>query len=195
MALDRGAWVAKVPLGALGLLLLQAGCDRGPLATPHPVDAGVTPKFLAVPADVGPPVLRCDGGLGAVALQLPCLLGKAPESEVDCGLAGAPADQKIRFLLPLSLPDQVGGSGVALGEPARFDADLLPFGASSTLGDGKYTPRGITGTVVFTELSPADATLDGWFPHLDFVWGAADGSTVTCAVDKGRFTAIPGGFI
>jgi hypothetical protein len=98
-------------------------------------------------------------------------------------------------MLPLSLPDALGLGKVVLGEPTRFDADLLPFGPSSTLENGKYAPQRITGSVVFTALSPADATLDGWFPHLDFAWSATDGSTVSCSLDKGRFTAVPGGFL
>jgi hypothetical protein len=186
------AFVLSSALVASGL---AAGCGAAPLATPPAGDPGVAPQSLAIPADVGAPVLSCGGGVGAVSLQLPCLLGMAPVSEVDCGLAGAPTDQRIRFALGASLPDNPSGQQIVLGQATRFDADLLPYGPSSTLEDGKYKPTKIMGTVVFTKLSPADATFDGWFPHLDFVWSAADGSTVSCALDKGRFTAVPGGYL
>jgi hypothetical protein len=175
---------------------LTVGCGGG--TAPMSVGPGTAPEPLTIPADVGMPTMSCGGGVGVVPLQLPCLLGMAPVSEVDCALAGAPSDQKIRFVLPLSIPNGAESSAPVLGQPMPFHADLLPFESRlppSTLDDGKYTPQSITGTVVLTQLSPADQTLDGWFPHLDFVWSTTDGSTLSCTLDKGRFTAVPGAFL
>ena len=121
----------------------------------------------------------------------------APVSEVDCGIAGYP-NERIRFALVPSLPDAVGGGQIALGQTMRFAADLLPF-QSEPYEFFNLTLQSIAGTVVFTKLSLSDATLDGWFPHLDVVWtdgaGAGPCSTVSCRLDNGRFTAVPSGVL
>ena len=172
--------------------------EAGALGTTSPTTgtAGAAPA-LTVPEDVGPPVLDCADGPGGVLIDLPCQLGMPPVSEVDCGIAGYP-NEKIRFALVPSLPDAVGGGQITLGQPMRFAADLLPF-QSEPYEFFDLTPQSITGTVVFTKLSLSDATLDGWFPHLDVVWtdtvGNGPYSTVSCRLEKGRFTAVPGGFL
>jgi len=179
-----------------------AGADgttnsNGAPGAPPTGAAGASP-VLEVPEDIGPPVLSCENSAaGALLIDLPCQMGMAPVSEVDCGLAGYP-NEKIRFALVPSLPDAPAGGQIVLGQPTRFVADLLPF-QSQPYEFFNLAPQSITGTVVFTKLSLADGTLDGWFPHLDVVLGptgiGGPGPTVSCRLDKGRFTAVPGGFL
>jgi hypothetical protein len=162
-----------------------------------PTGAAGTFPALTVPDDVGPPIVACDNDPGALLIDLPCQLGMAPVSEVDCGIAGYP-DTKIRFMLVPSLPDAINGGQIVVGQPMRFAADLLPFqGPPSEFFN--LAPQSITGTVVFTKLDLTNATLDGWFPRLDFVWTPTGPNgpygTTTCRLDKGRFTAVPGGFL
>jgi hypothetical protein len=188
-------WGTVVAFASAGLAL---GCGGTPLAPPPdggasaPAAAGaaggtsVVAQSLAIPAAVGPPIVTCPNGI-TFLIDLPCQMGMTPVSEIDCTYAGWSG--ALRFLLPLSLPDAVDGGRVALGQPTRFAADLLP-------GDGPMPGLvGVTGTVVFTKLSPAEATLDGWFPHLDFGWPAEGDPGATCTLDNGRFTAVPGNFL
>ena len=179
MVLDRGAWVALVMLSGLA-----AGCDSAPLATPHPVDTGIAPQSLVIPNDVVPPVLSCTDG-STHALTLPCQLGEGPVFETDCSF-GSNSDQILRFLLPQSLPDAGGSliSGPPLGTLERFHANLVP-----------PTPAiSMDGTVTFTKGSLTDRALDGWFTHLDVVSGSGAG-TVSCTLDEGRFTTVPGNYL
>jgi hypothetical protein len=194
MAKPESARVAFAILFA-SAAAVAAGCDRPPLPARSTTDPGVAPQSLAIPASVGAPILNCGGNVGAVRLQLPCLLGMAPVSEVDCGLEGAPTEQKIRFMLPLSLPNSSNGGAPVLGQPMPFEADVLPFGTANTLANQSFTLQSMKGTVELTQLSLSNATLDGWFPHLTFAWIDENATTVFCTLDNGRFTAIPGGFL
>jgi hypothetical protein len=172
------------------------GTMTGGAGAAAPKGAAGTSPVLTIPDDVGPPVLRCADGPGDFLLDLPCQLGMPPVSEVDCGIAGYP-DAKISFMLVPSLPDAGGGGQITIGQPMRFAADLLPF-QSPSYEFFNLAPQSITGTVVFTQLDLNHATLDGWFPRLDVVWtatGVSNFSTVSCRLDNGRFTAVPGGFL
>jgi hypothetical protein len=198
-----------VALAVVFLLAGLGGCGRiGALddpssALPPTIDATtahptqtVPPTQTApvIPADVAAPVLACGGALGTLALKLPCELGQAPVSEVDCSFGGAAAGQKLAFLLPLSLPEASGGAGLTLGAPTRFHASLLPYGRPA-FSNGRYVVSDVSGTVTFTSFSLADQKLDGWFPHLDVVLTGQDGSVLSCSLDAGRFTAVPGRFL
>jgi hypothetical protein len=179
MVLDRGAWVAVAMLSGLA-----AGCDSAPLATPHPVDTGIAPQSLVIPDDVVAPVLSCTDG-STHALNLPCQLGLGPVFETDCSF-GTDGNQIIRFMLPESLPDAGNSlvSGPPLGTPERFHAKFVPPTAAISMD----------GTVTFTKGSLTDRTLDGWFTHLDVVSGSGAG-TVSCTLDEGRFTTVPGSYL
>jgi hypothetical protein len=186
-----GAAGATDPSGAAGAT--GPGGATGAAGTPGTAGAAdATSQPVAVPADVGLPVISC--GRSTYLFGFPCKMGVAPVSEVDCALAGW--NYTVRFALPLSLPDTSGGGGVVLGQPTRFVASLLPFQGGPS-GLGNLTVQSMTGTVVFTTLSWADATLDGWFPHLDVVFEnpTTFPSTESCTLDNGRFTAVPGGFM
>jgi hypothetical protein len=188
MVIDRGAWVAMVMLGSLA-----AGCESAPLATPHPVDP-VTSQQLVIPADVGPPLMRCSDG-ASYPLTLPCQLGQSPVFETDCAYGPGRA-QTLTFMLPASLPD-AGGSlviGPPLGVAERFHALLVPEPPHVSSNGLDYTLQSIDGTVTFTQGSLADRAIDGWFTHLDFVY-TSGASSISCAVDKGRFTTVPGGYL
>jgi len=42
--------------------------------------------------------------------------------------------------------------------------------------------------------SLTDRTLDGWFTHLNFVFMSGD-HAVSCTLDRGRFTTVPGAYL
>jgi hypothetical protein len=188
--------------------LLVAACESAPL---HPVDAGnaapipdaPTPDATApdettldaaaeTSSDVHATLINCDNGVGAVGLAMPCLLGMTPVSEVDCALAADPS-QKLRVLLPLSLPETPKGEPT-LGQPTRFHPTFVPLAPMPSL-PGDRVLRSVEGTVVFTSYSLSAGTFDGSFTHLELVWASSQGSPVTCTLDNGRFTGVPGGFL
>jgi hypothetical protein len=173
------------PSGGMPAPVMGGGGTTGAAGAPG---TAVTPTI----PDIHATLLRCDGGLGDVALAMPCLLGMAPVSEVDCALAGDPT-QKISFILPLSLPDTTNGEPT-VGQPTRFRPTFVPLAPLPRVG-GDHVLRDVSGTVVFTSYSLADATFDGSFTHLDVVWASPENSLITCTLDNGRFTAIPGGFL
>jgi len=179
--------------------LVLAACDGRALETAGSADAGVDsgrPEALTIPDFIGPPVLSCGLGIGAVALASPCQIGRGPIFEVDCAF-GAALDQVIRFMLPASifLP---GGFAtkeqmVPLGAPLTFDATLVPTFATLAANGESYQLTRMNGTLTLTKGSFTDRAFDGWFSHLDFVW-TAGGDTMTCTLDNGRFSTIPGAY-
>jgi hypothetical protein len=186
MAFARGAWVASVMVWGVA-----AACDGVPLATP---DAAV-PHSLVIPADVGTPVMTCSDG-STYTLSLPCELGMSPAFVAECSY-GAGSDQILRFILPGSLPDAGGSlaSGPPLGTPQRFQARFVPPpNAGISSGELQYTLTSMVGTVTFTKGSLTDRTLDGWFQHLDFVFTSGE-NEVSCTLDEGRFTTVPGNYL
>jgi hypothetical protein len=219
--LDRGAWVASVMLvsvtaGCTGTPLatphpVDAGAAGSRETTPTMSAAGaggaagsaggaagmavVPPGSLVIPEDVVPPVMSCSDG-SSYALALPCQLGMGPVFETDCGY-GPGGQSVLRFMLPASLPDAGGSlvSGPPLGRSELFRALFVPGpGAGITSGDLPYALTSMTGTVTFTKGSLADRTLDGWFTHLDFVFTSGD-LTLSCTLDQGRFTTVPGDYL
>ncbi|HTA21804.1 MAG TPA: hypothetical protein VK989_21065 [Polyangia bacterium] len=199
---DRSTKAAAPARGALSLLLALAACDGRALETGGAVDAGVDgdpPTSLTIPAFVGPPVLSCDRG-GVVELESPCQLGRAPLFEVDCAY-GPRLDQVIRFelpasiFLPVGLPVGVDPSeqAVPLGVPLTFDATLLPTFAKLSASGEDFQLTRMNGTLTLTKGSLAARVFDGWFSHLDFVW-TSGGDTMTCTLDDGRFSTIPGAY-
>ncbi len=194
--------MASARVVSLSLLVLAA-CDGRPLEKGDAVDAGVdsgTPKALTIPDFVGPPVLSCGRGVGAVALASPCQLGRGPLFEVDCAY-GTQLDQVIRFELPASiflpagLPVGVDPSeqAVPLGAPLTFDATLLPTFATLPANGEDFQLTRMNGALTLTKASFTARDFDGWFSHLDFVW-TAGGDTMTCTLDNGRFSTIPGAY-
>ena len=192
-------WRGVAVVGSVAVVF--AACD-GPSLVDQPTGAvnqqpaqqragGVT-----IPPDVVAPVLNCGGGaLAAIPIQMPCELGFSPVSEVDCSLGGAAAGQKLKFMLGFSLPDASahGYGAVVLGTPTRFHPMPLPGGSPVLIG--QYAISDISGTVAFTELSPSVQTFDGWFPHLVMLLTGSDGSIVSCSLEEGRFTAVPGDYL
>ena len=197
--LDRGAAVGLVMLWGLA-----AGCDNTPLAAPHPVTSGgagttraagapaVVPQSLVIPDDIVAPVMSCSNGF-TYALNLPCQLGESPVFETDCSF-GKGTNNYVRFGLPQSLPDAGGSfSGPPLGTLQRFQAQLVPPNAVISSGDLDYYLTSMDGTVTFTKGTLTDRTLDGWFTHLDFIFTSGD-HTISCTLDRGRFTTVPGAY-
>lgn len=181
---------------ALGGLFLTACAGRA-LETGRPADAGaegVGGAALTIPDFVVPPVLTCDLGVGAVALVTPCELGRGPIYETDCAF-GAATDQVIRFMLPVSL--SLGGNPsdheMPLGKVLTFEAVLVPTFATLSRNGVDFQLQRMNGALTLTKGSLDDRALDGWFSHLDFIW-TAGAQTITCALDNGRFTTIPGPF-
>ena len=202
--LERGAAVGLVMLWGLA-----AGCDNTPLAAPHPVTSGgagttgaagapaVVPQSLVIPDDIVAPVMSCSNGF-TYALNLPCQIGQSPILEVDCSYGtGTNIYQVLRFRLPGILPDASGSlvTGPPLGTPQPFHAQLagLPNAVISS-GDTDYFLTSMDGTVTFTKGTLTDRTLDGWFTHLDFIFTSGD-HTISCTLDRGRFTTVPGAYV
>jgi hypothetical protein len=195
---DRGGIAAGLTsLAGLAALLLPA-CG-GPALVEGGAGAagesGVQPVAfdVTIPPDVVAPLLSCGDAVGSIAIQLPCELGQAPVSEVDCTLGGAAAGQKLAFMLAPSLAAGDFGKSVVLGAPTAFHATPLPGG--SPVVNGRYSISAMLGTVTFAELSFSDQTFDGWFRHLTVMLTGNDGSIVSCSLDKGRFTAVPGNYL
>ena|SRR5260221_1039269 len=199
MTLDRGAGVALVMLSGVA-----AGCDNTPLAAPPPVTSGgagttgaagamaVVPQALVIPDDVVAPVMGCSNGF-TYALNLPCQLGESPVFETDCSFDKG-ANNYMRFGLPQSLPDAGGSfSGPPLGTQQRFRAHLVAPNAVISSGALDYYLTSMDGTVTFTKGVLTDRTLDGWFTHLDFVFTSGE-HTISCSLDRGRFTTVPGAY-
>ncbi|HVZ71249.1 MAG TPA: hypothetical protein VHJ20_02645 [Polyangia bacterium] len=174
--------------GLTALVVALAGCGGSGLE--EPTTSTPPPAAVSIPADVVAPTLACPGA-GSISIELPCQIGQAPVSEVDCELGGAAGGAKIAFVLPSSLPD---GASPRLGAPTSFHPALLPFGRQQ-LFDGRYYLSDISGTVAFTSLSLAEQKVDGWFPHLAFTLVGTDGAIVSCTLDEGRFTAVPGDYL
>jgi hypothetical protein len=186
------------------LVISLAACDGRALETGGARDASIdsgTPKSLTLPAFVVPPVLSCARGVGAVALASPCQLGRGPTFEVDCAF-GTQLDQVVRFelpasiFLPVGLPVGVDPSeqAVPLGAPLTFDATLLPTFAILFVNGEDFQLTRMNGTLTLTKGTLADRAFDGWFSHLDFVWTTIGGDTLTCTLDDGRFSTIPGAY-
>jgi hypothetical protein len=182
-------------------VLALAACDGRALET-GVVDAAVdgAPVALTIPDFVVPPVLSCARGVGSVALESPCQVGRAPTFEVDCAF-GTQLDQVIRFelpasiFLPVGLPVGVDPSeqAVPLGAPLAFDATLLPTFAKLSASGEDFQLTRMNGTLTLTKGSLTDRVFDGWFSHLDFVW-TAGADTMTCTLDDGRFSTVPGAY-
>jgi len=180
--------------------LVMAACDGRALETGGSVDGGGdggTPKALSIPTFVGPPVLSCGLGVGAVALASPCQLGRGPIFEVDCAF-GPQQNQVIRFMLAVSILLNGGGGAptepmLPLGAPLTFDATLLPTFATLPANGEDFQLTRMNGVLTLTKASFADRIFDGWFSHLDFVW-TAGGEAMTCTLDNGRFSTIPGAY-
>jgi hypothetical protein len=191
----------KVSFVAVSLLAATlTACDGRSLATSGQiVDAGaegVASKDLTIPAFVVAPVLTCDLGVGAVALVTPCQLGQGPVYEVDCAF-GTAQDEVIRFMLPLSLPPVNGGfslENIRLGELVAFHGVFVPPLATLSANGDAFALRSMNGALTLTNGSAADRSFDGWFAHLDFVWTSST-AAVTCSLDNGRFTTVPGDYL
>ena len=74
-----------------------------------------------------------------------------------------------------------------------FDATFVPTFATLPVNGEVYQLTRMNGTLTLTKGSFGDRTLDGWFTHLDFAW-TAGGDTLTCTLDNGRFSTIPGAY-
>ncbi|HEX4404063.1 MAG TPA: hypothetical protein VH560_04495 [Polyangia bacterium] len=178
-------------------VLALAACDGRALEIGGAVDAGSDGDAPAIPDFIGPPVLSCGRGVGVVPLASPCQVGRGPIFEVDCAY-GPQADQVIRFMLAVSLFLNGGVETtepkVTLGAPLIFDATLLPtFAKILANGEGFQLTR-MNGFLTLTKASFTDRAFDGWFSHLDFVWTAPGGDTLTCTLDDGRFSTIAGAY-
>ncbi|HSZ82562.1 MAG TPA: hypothetical protein VLA14_09775 [Polyangia bacterium] len=192
--------MASTRVAAISVLALAlAACDGRALEPAGPAGASVdsgAPLSLTIPAFVVPPVLSCGRGVGAVPLASPCQIGRGPVFEVDCAY-GAALDQVIRFMLApsLFLPGGFPTDGQAppLGAPLAFDATFVPTFATLPVNGEVYQLTRMNGTLTLTKGSFGDRTLDGWFTHLDFAW-TAGGDTLTCTLDNGRFSTIPGAY-
>jgi hypothetical protein len=156
----------------------------------------LVPETLTIPSFVGPPVLDCGLGVGALALETPCQLGQSPVFETDCPF-GTGQNQVVRFMLSASLSAMDRGVSLVdlpLGEALTFRATLVPNIPTLAANGVTFTLGSMKGTLTLTKGSFDDRTLDGWFSHLDFVW-TSPSTTLTCTLDDGRFTTIPGGFL
>ena len=78
--------------------------------------------------------------------------------------------------------------------PAVIAALFAPPNAGISSGNFAYELTSMDGTVTFTKGTLSDRTLDGWFTHLDLVFTSADQS-VSCSLDQGRFTTVPGNYL
>jgi hypothetical protein len=190
--------MASARVVSLSLLALAA-CDGRALETGGAVDAGFdsgAPKALTIPGFVVPPVMSCGLGVGAVALASPCQIGRGPIFEVDCAY-GAQSNQVIRFMMAISLFLNGGvettNQMVPLGVPLTFDATLLPTFATLPANGEDFQLTRMNGALTLTKGSFTGRDFDGWFSHLDFVWTSA-GDTMTCTLDNGRFSTIPGAY-
>lgn len=193
--------MASARVASLSLLALAfAACDGRALETAGAVEAGAdsgTQQALTIPDFVVPPVLSCGRGVGAVPLASPCQVGRGPTFEVDCAYGPQP-NQVIRFMLAISLFLNGGvettAQMVPLGAPLTFDATLLPTFATLAANGEDFQLTRMNGVLTLTKGSFADRVFDGWFSHLDFVWTAGGGDTLSCTLDDGRFSTIPGAY-
>jgi hypothetical protein len=96
----------------------------------------------------------------------------------------------------LSLPSAGGGfvSEPTLGTLQPFRGEFVPPYAGIVSGDLEYQLTSMTGLVTFAKGTLAERTLDGWFTHLDLVF-TSGARTVSCTLDRGRFTTIPGDYL
>jgi len=172
-----------------------AGCGgRQNLLLPPDEGTG-TIDFSEAPATLP---MTCDHGVGAVALDDPCLVGfnvasTDPTSvgvhEVECTLATPTHPLAWGFII--SLANLSASPGATLSFPG--DVPMPPTSRPQvSIGSRRASVMGIAGKLAF---STVDAAHRAFVAHLEgtITWTASDGSTFSCAVDAPLWGA-PGSF-
>jgi hypothetical protein len=185
VALLACSWLSACDGGATN------GADPGSTAaTVGPVDLTKAPAALE---------MTCGGGVGAVQLELPCLVGydltAAGEMvpgihATECRLARAGQPLAWSFMLPLA---QVAH---APSEPLHMpgSAPTVTIGMNPVaLGAELATLSGVTGDLSFSRVDPDGRAFAG---NLDatFTWKTATGASIDCSV-TGPLWGAPGDFL
>lgn len=157
-----------------------AGAAAPPAITIGPVDPTQAPAQLS---------MICDGGIGTIAIDSPCLVGfglssNASQSgphEIECTLATSSHPIAWSFLLSIptaqnpvtSFPETPSGLGVDVGGQNAH--------VSST-----------TGTLTFIRVDPSNRAFIAQFDGA-VTWTEPSGTTFSCSID-GPLWGAPGNF-
>jgi len=134
-------------------------------------------------------VFECPG-VGSVQLQLPCALGEAPVSEVEC----ASDHGTINFFAASLTPSGSTVDAPPLGRPLDFHAVLTPSTATLSTTPKTFRLTALSGTVELSAFSFAQQSVEGRFVTAQTTWTAGDGATLTCTLADAPLRAVPGHF-
>jgi hypothetical protein len=151
-----------------------------PSITIGPVDGTQAPAQLS---------MSCDTGVGAIAIDNPCLVGfsigggvsKAGAHEVECTLAASNHPIAWSFLLVLPVTQN----------PVTVFPET-PSAAPVDLGGRQVHASSTTGTLTFSRVDPSNQAFVAQFDGV-VTWTASSGATFSCSVD-GPLWGTPGAF-
>jgi hypothetical protein len=140
--------------------------------------------------------MTCDGGLGSVVFQMPCLVGMNLSGQggvgfhaTECRLAQPGAPLAWSFIL------QLGTLARDPGTILRFPEDVpsAPVPGPVEIQGMSVRISSVTGKLSFSRVDPSARAFIGAFSGTT-VWTRSDGVQISCQAD-GPFWGAPGGFL